>query len=80
MQATEGEGREIQKSASFQRLFTTLSTFAAHFNLILFALHGVAQFYLINGQKVNQHVIHLLFLIAPVPFGHIRRSQAILKF
>ena len=49
----------------------TLSMFAALFNLILLALYGVTQFYLINGQKVNQHVIHLLFLIAPVPFGHI---------
>ena len=46
--------------------------FDALFNLIQGSWrYGVTQFYLINGQKVNQHVIHLLFLIVSVSCGHI---------
>ena len=45
--------------------------FAALFNMITLALFGVTQFYLIEGNKVSDGVIYLLFLAAPVPFGHI---------
>ena len=49
----------------------SLAMFAGLFNMLTLALFAVTQFYFIDGNKVDQHVIHLLFLIAPVPFGHI---------
>jgi len=49
----------------------TLAMFAALFNFLTLAAFGITQFYLINGNKVGTGVIYLLFLIAPVPFGHI---------